>query len=112
MRLTYVLLLAASFGAPAMADEIIIQGPQPGQAKQATRDAQMERRDAQQDANAARRAEMEAGRDLRHGNLGGALREDREAQRDLNDLRRDRNEARQDVNRARRDEDWRVRIER
>lgn len=112
MRLGYAVVLAASFAAPAIAQQVIIQGPQPGQARHAAREAGIERHEARGDVNAARREEREAWRDLSHGNFGAAMGEERAAQRDIQGARREQNEARQDVNRARRDEDWRIRIER
>lgn len=110
MRLGYAMLLAVSFATPAIAQQIIIQGSQPGQAGQAARGAGMERREARQDLSAARREEMEASRALNRGNLGAAITEERQAQRDLSESRREQSEARKDLNRAQRDEDWTIRV--
>ena len=110
MRLTCVLLLAASLATPAVAQQIIIQGPQPGKARQADRAAGMENREARQDTTAARREEGDVLRDLSRGNLGGAAREESEAQRDLRAAQGERNEARKDLNRGRRDEELTIRV--
>jgi hypothetical protein len=69
---------AALLAGPAMADELVITTPNPG--------------DAQRDLKAAGRAEQKAERAEERGNFGTAERQEQKAQRDLRDANRDMND--------------------
>jgi hypothetical protein len=110
MRIGYAMLLATCLASPAIAQQVIIQGPNPGAAARDERKAVQADREVRHDLNAARREENEARRDARHGDISGAMQENREAQRDLREAQQDSQAARRDLNKAEQDESWRLRI--